>query len=38
MKRKADRHRFQIERGLKAFKDWLAQIGESDRATLAQTV
>jgi methylenetetrahydrofolate--tRNA-(uracil-5-)-methyltransferase len=28
LKRKADRHHFQTERGLKAFGDWLAQIGE----------
>jgi methylenetetrahydrofolate--tRNA-(uracil-5-)-methyltransferase len=28
-KRKADRHRIQVERGLKAFNDWLSQIGES---------
>src|SRR5215468_10042899 len=37
LKRKADRHRFQVERGLKAFDDWLAQIGEGDQATQAQT-
>jgi hypothetical protein len=38
LKRKADFHRFQIERGLKAFNDLLAQIGEGDRATQAHTV
>jgi len=38
LKRKADRHRFQVERGLKAFNDWLAQIGEGGQATWAQTV
>ncbi|MFN0111730.1 MAG: methylenetetrahydrofolate--tRNA-(uracil(54)-C(5))-methyltransferase (FADH(2)-oxidizing) TrmFO [Blastocatellia bacterium] len=27
-KRKPDRHRIQVERGLKAFNDWLAEIGE----------
>lgn len=30
LKRKADRHRFQVERGLKAFNDWLEQIGEHE--------
>jgi methylenetetrahydrofolate--tRNA-(uracil-5-)-methyltransferase len=29
LKRKADRCRFQVERGRKAFNDWLAMIGES---------
>jgi hypothetical protein len=38
LKRKADFHRFQIERGLKAFNDLLAQIGEGDRAAQAHTV
>lgn len=28
-KRKADRHRIQVERGLKAFNDWLSRIGET---------
>jgi methylenetetrahydrofolate--tRNA-(uracil-5-)-methyltransferase len=28
MKKKTDRHRIQVERGLKAFQDWLAEIGE----------
>lgn len=28
-KRKADRHRIQVERGLKAFNDWLTEIGEA---------
>src|SRR5215470_14549297 len=28
LKRKADRCRFQVERGRKAFNDWLARIGE----------
>ena len=28
-KKKADRHRIQVERGLKAFNDWLAEIGEA---------
>jgi len=30
LKRKADRYHFQTERGLKAFKDWLARIGEHE--------
>ncbi|MGH9755791.1 MAG: methylenetetrahydrofolate--tRNA-(uracil(54)-C(5))-methyltransferase (FADH(2)-oxidizing) TrmFO [Blastocatellia bacterium] len=30
LKRKADRCRFQVERGLKAFNDWLARIGEHE--------
>jgi methylenetetrahydrofolate--tRNA-(uracil-5-)-methyltransferase len=34
-KRKADRHRIQVERGLKAFNDWLAEIGEAKQ--IAQT-
>ncbi len=29
MKKKADRHRIQVERGLKAFTDWLVEIGET---------
>jgi methylenetetrahydrofolate--tRNA-(uracil-5-)-methyltransferase len=29
MKKKADRHRIQVERGLKAFTDWLIEIGEA---------
>ncbi|MBX3277441.1 MAG: methylenetetrahydrofolate--tRNA-(uracil(54)-C(5))-methyltransferase (FADH(2)-oxidizing) TrmFO [Acidobacteria bacterium] len=29
VKRKADRHRIQVERGLKAFQDWLKQAGEA---------
>ena len=29
VKRKADRHRIQVERGLAAFKEWLESIGES---------
>lgn len=37
LKRKSDRHRFQVERGLKAFNDWLVAIGESDGAAQAQT-
>ena len=37
LKRKADRHRFQVERGLKAFNDWLTQIGEGVQVTQAQT-
>ncbi len=28
-KRKADRHRIQVERGLNAFNDWLTEIGEA---------
>ena len=28
MKKKADRHRMQVERGLKAFNEWLVAIGE----------
>ena len=31
-KRKADRHRIQVERGLAAFRGWLAEIGEAARA------
>ncbi|HYE72336.1 MAG TPA: hypothetical protein VEF04_03360, partial [Blastocatellia bacterium] len=27
-KRKADRHRIQVERGLQAFEQWLKNIGE----------
>ncbi len=34
-KRKADRHRIQVERGLKAFNDWLTGIGEAKQ--FAQT-
>jgi methylenetetrahydrofolate--tRNA-(uracil-5-)-methyltransferase len=34
-KRKADRHRIQVERGLKAFNEWLAKIGEAKQ--IAQT-
>lgn len=30
VKRKAERHRIQVERGLKAFRDWLKQAGEAD--------
>ncbi|HMX24384.1 MAG TPA: methylenetetrahydrofolate--tRNA-(uracil(54)-C(5))-methyltransferase (FADH(2)-oxidizing) TrmFO, partial [Blastocatellia bacterium] len=30
-RRKADRHRIQVERGLKAFNDWLAEIGEANQ-------
>jgi methylenetetrahydrofolate--tRNA-(uracil-5-)-methyltransferase len=30
LKRKADRCHFQVERGLKAFNDWLARIGEHE--------
>jgi len=30
LKRKADRYHFQTERGLKAFNDWLARIGEHE--------
>jgi methylenetetrahydrofolate--tRNA-(uracil-5-)-methyltransferase len=29
LKKKVDRHRIQVERGLKAFQDWLADIGEA---------
>jgi methylenetetrahydrofolate--tRNA-(uracil-5-)-methyltransferase len=29
LKKKADRHRIQVERGLKEFQDWLAEIGET---------
>jgi len=31
-KRKADRHRIQVERGLKSFNDWLSDIGEAKQA------
>ncbi len=34
LKRKVDRHRFQVERGLKAFNDWLSRIGEGDSQTV----
>ncbi len=37
LKRKSDRHRFQVERGLKAFNDWLMAIGEIDNAAQAST-
>jgi len=30
LKRKADRCHFQVERGMKAFNDWLARIGEHE--------
>jgi methylenetetrahydrofolate--tRNA-(uracil-5-)-methyltransferase len=29
IKKKSDRHRIQVERGLKAFTDWLTEIGEA---------
>ncbi len=38
LKRKADRHRFQVERGLNAFNDWLTQIGEGDQSSQARAV
>ena len=38
LKRKADRHRFQVKRGLKAFNDWLIETGEADSAAQARTV
>ena len=31
-RRKADRHRIQVDRGLTAFTEWLAQIGEAAQA------
>lgn len=34
-KRKADRHRIQVERGLRAFNNWLTEIGEAKQ--IAQT-
>jgi methylenetetrahydrofolate--tRNA-(uracil-5-)-methyltransferase len=37
-KRKADRHRIQVERGLKAFREWLAATGEAEQAIQAQAV
>jgi methylenetetrahydrofolate--tRNA-(uracil-5-)-methyltransferase len=37
-KRKADRHRIQVERGLHAFNEWLAKIGEDYRSSRAQTI
>lgn len=37
-KRKQDRHRIQVERGLQAFQEWLQQIGEAAPASQAQTV
>ncbi len=37
-KRKVDRRRIQVERGLEAFRAWLARIGEVAQANLAQTV
>jgi methylenetetrahydrofolate--tRNA-(uracil-5-)-methyltransferase len=36
LKRKADRRHFQVERGLRAFNDWLARIGEDNQAMQAQ--
>lgn len=38
LKRKADRHRFQVERGLKAFNDWLMETGDAEGAAQARTV
>jgi methylenetetrahydrofolate--tRNA-(uracil-5-)-methyltransferase len=37
-KRKADRRRIQVERGLNAFLDWLNRIGEAERTIKAQSV
>ncbi len=37
-KRKADRRRIQVERGLEAFREWLATIGEAEQAGQAQAV
>jgi methylenetetrahydrofolate--tRNA-(uracil-5-)-methyltransferase len=37
-KRKADRHRIQVERGMMAFNTWLKEIGENTRSSHAQTV
>lgn len=37
-KRKADRHRIQVERGLNAFCAWLSEIGETARASRTQSV
>lgn len=37
LKRKSDRHHFQVERGLKAFNDWLLAIGEAGGAAQAAT-
>lgn len=34
-KRKADRHRIQVERGLQAFNEWLNRIGEAKQAFYA---
>lgn len=34
-KRKADRHRIQVERGLEAFNNWLVEIGEANQAAHA---
>jgi methylenetetrahydrofolate--tRNA-(uracil-5-)-methyltransferase len=31
-KKKSDRHRIQVERGLAAFKTWLNEIGEGEKA------
>jgi len=36
LKRKADRCHFQVERGLRAFNDWLTQIGEDNQAMQTQ--
>ncbi|MBS1808108.1 MAG: methylenetetrahydrofolate--tRNA-(uracil(54)-C(5))-methyltransferase (FADH(2)-oxidizing) TrmFO [Acidobacteria bacterium] len=33
MKKKADRHRIQVERGLKAFQEWLSDTGELKAAS-----
>ncbi len=37
-KRKADRRRIQVERGLNAFLSWLDQIGEAERSIKGQAV
>ncbi|MCI0339354.1 MAG: methylenetetrahydrofolate--tRNA-(uracil(54)-C(5))-methyltransferase (FADH(2)-oxidizing) TrmFO [Acidobacteria bacterium] len=37
-RRKIDRHRIQVERGLKAFHEWLDRIGEAAPSSQAQTV
>jgi methylenetetrahydrofolate--tRNA-(uracil-5-)-methyltransferase len=37
-KRKAERHRIQVERGLNAFHQWLAEIGEATPAILAPAI
>jgi methylenetetrahydrofolate--tRNA-(uracil-5-)-methyltransferase len=34
IKRKAERHHLQVERGLKAFREWLGAVGEGEKAVV----